>query len=349
MIYHYLSHIALAIFNFGVLAFAIVSLLALNLFTFFLYFLDKRRAIRRKWRIPEKILILATLSFGGLGAVLGMFCLRHKTRKIKFKIAGFVGVLFFLIPFIHIVHGLTLDRIVRFVEVPFYSQNWPAALDGYRIAFMADFHVITDEDMAAIINELNTRDIDLLLHGGDFTRHDSHYQNTLAQMAHARTTHGIMGVRGNHDFRIDLRPAKAQHGMVLLENEGIEIAPGFFVAGVTDLWYGRPDLNAATQNAGDNDFVLLISHNPDIGMRYDTDGIDLVLAGHTHGGQMTFFGYPIYLHRGSITDYGTRFARGFAQYDNGVPVFTTVGVGDYYNLPRIFNRPEVIIFSMHNK
>lgn len=83
-------------------------------------------------------------------------------------------------------------------------------------------------------------------------------------------------------------------------------------------------------------------------MVQSTVGIDLVLSGHTHNGQITFFGIPLYLLRGSITSYGMRFGYGFAESKDGVPVFTSNGIGDYYTVPRIFARPEVVIFTMRS-
>lgn len=345
----FLSHVALAIFNYGVIEFALTVLAVVNVLAFVLYFVDKRRAVKGKFRISEKTLVIVTILFGGLGAVLAMVWCRHKTRKPKFKAAAIIGMAAFLVPVIHIAHSLTLDRVIRYVEVNFYAENWPEALNGYRIAFMADFHMIPHEDMAAVAAELNTRDIDLVLLGGDFTQRDDFYQGTLREIANIRATHGIFGVMGNHDHRIDLAQAKANHGMTLLRNEGVHIVDNFFVAGVDDLWWGEPDVVAATRQAGAEDFVLLISHNPDVAMGAGMSGVDLVLAGHTHGGQMTFFGYPIYLHRGSISQYGTRFARGFAYGAYDTPVFTTAGIGVYYNIPRVFNPPEVVIFTFYQR
>jgi len=62
-----------------------------NLIVFFLYFLDKQKAKKGKWRIPEKTLILSALLFGGLGAGLGMNAFRHKTKHLSFKITAVVG------------------------------------------------------------------------------------------------------------------------------------------------------------------------------------------------------------------------------------------------------------------
>ena len=63
-----------------------VILLATNLLSFVLMWHDKRCAKAGKWRVPEKILFLATACFGGLGGVLGMQLLRHKTKHWYFKV-----------------------------------------------------------------------------------------------------------------------------------------------------------------------------------------------------------------------------------------------------------------------
>jgi len=103
----------------------------------------------------------------------------------------------------------------------------------------------------------------------------------------------------------------------------------------------------ATYDANYNDFVLLLMHNPDISMQQDTTGVDLILAGHTHGGQITFFGWAFYLYLGRITDYNLRFAYGWARSGDDVPVYVTRGLGRY-GVPRIFARPQVVIFTMRS-
>ena len=65
-----------------------------NLITFTMYGIDKRRAIKNKWRIPEKTLLLAALFGGAMGALWGMILFHHKTKKAKFFLI--VPVLFFL-------------------------------------------------------------------------------------------------------------------------------------------------------------------------------------------------------------------------------------------------------------
>ena len=57
-----------------------------NLFVFLVYAADKRRAVKEKWRIPEKTLLLLALFFGATGAFAGMRVFRHKTQHKKFTV-----------------------------------------------------------------------------------------------------------------------------------------------------------------------------------------------------------------------------------------------------------------------
>ena len=65
--------------------------LAVNLITFILYGVDKRRAKRGAWRIPEKTLLTGTWLLGGVGAWLAMRIFRHKTKHIAFQVSAPVG------------------------------------------------------------------------------------------------------------------------------------------------------------------------------------------------------------------------------------------------------------------
>ena len=67
-------------------------LLVMNLLAFALMGIDKAKAKKGAWRIPEKTLFLATALFGGLGGTLGMTCFRHKTKHWYFEL-GFPALL----------------------------------------------------------------------------------------------------------------------------------------------------------------------------------------------------------------------------------------------------------------
>lgn len=70
----------------------IIYLIAINLITFFIMWLDKRKAKKGRWRIPENTLLLFVLLGGGVGGIVGMYVFHHKTQKAKFVI-GFPVIL----------------------------------------------------------------------------------------------------------------------------------------------------------------------------------------------------------------------------------------------------------------
>lgn len=70
----------------------IIYLVIINIIGFLAMFIDKRKAIKGAWRIPEKTLFLLTLLGGGIGTIAGMYIFRHKTKKLKFTV-GFPVIL----------------------------------------------------------------------------------------------------------------------------------------------------------------------------------------------------------------------------------------------------------------
>ncbi len=70
----------------------IIYVIIINLLTFFVMWLDKRKAKKGKWRIPENTLLVFVLLGGGIGGIAGMYLFHHKTQKMKFVI-GFPLIL----------------------------------------------------------------------------------------------------------------------------------------------------------------------------------------------------------------------------------------------------------------
>ena len=64
----------------------LLYLLLINAVAFVLMLVDKRKAIKNRWRIPERTLILSALFGGSIGALLGMYTFRHKTKHLKFTL-----------------------------------------------------------------------------------------------------------------------------------------------------------------------------------------------------------------------------------------------------------------------
>ena len=251
---------------------------------------------------------------------------------------------------IHIIHALTLDRVIQYVEIPFHSDRLPPELEGYRIAFISDAHYISMMQLREIVTHLNTNiaNIDLLLLGGDNPINPHKSWNILHILSHVNTTDGIFGVEGNHDRREYLFPAMLDNGIIPLFNNGREVRPNLFIAGTSCMRRVYPvsaSIERAIQNAQPDDFVILLTHKPDIVMQQSTRGVDLVLSGHTHGGEITFFGkWAPALTFTNVTGYGQRFMSGWASSRDYTPVYVTNGIGNH--TIRMFARPQVVIITL---
>jgi len=154
---------------------------------------------------------------------------------------------------------------------------------------------------------INRLQPDLVLLGGDYlqTKHRHHQKLVgdyvellgILQKIHP-PTYGTFAVLGNHDYELSVsqnRHQLARAGITLLHNEGVTLTKDdaqLRLDGVGDLWYGHPDFAAAHQNTPAETFTLLLSHQPNfIDRLHPHDGVNLVLAGHTHGSQITLLGF----------------------------------------------------------
>ena len=271
--------------------------------------------------------------------------LKSKLKSCSWLIKAILISILIIIVLVHAIHALTLDLTVVYEEITISSQNLPQELDGYLIAFITDTHVEFKERLSDVVDELNKRQVDLLLLGGDYTFDHNDLEKTMLLISQVKTVDGIYGVIGNHDHNETLLPAFQKYGIIPLINSGYYIHDGFYLAGVDDLWKGNPDIETATKDANDGSFILLLAHNPDTSMEQDTTGVDYIICGHTHGGQLNLFGFlSIGLDARLISHYGTRFKSGWAESQDGTPVYVSRGLGEFY--PRVFARPEVTLITL---
>lgn len=80
----------------------VIYLIVINMLTFCVYGIDKRKAIRKQWRVPERTLLFLAVIGGSIGALAGMQVFRHKTRHLKFKL-GVPGILVVQVIILHCV------------------------------------------------------------------------------------------------------------------------------------------------------------------------------------------------------------------------------------------------------
>lgn len=183
------------------------------------------------------------------------------------------------------------------------SPRIPKAFDGYTILQLSDLHIDMSEDamapLAAILREI---DYDLSVLTGDYRGQTfGPYEATLAGMSRicAELNKPIYGVLGNHDT-IRMVPGLEQMGvrMLLNENEAVEYNnQRIYFAGVDDAHFYRMDnIEKAASGIPGEAFSILLSHTPEIYQQASHADFDLLLGGHTHGGQICLpGGIPITL------------------------------------------------------
>lgn len=175
-------------------------------------------------------------------------------------------------------------------------KRLPKELDGFRLVHLSDIHhspFTGLEHISRVVEVSNRLKPDMFVLTGDYVSHETEYIAPVAEvLAKLKAEHGIYACLGNHDHWTDAELVThlfRGEGINLLINEGFRFeARGakFWLAGVDDLMVGKTDVRAALEGSQENEFKLLLAHNPQIVRRAARYGVDLMLSGHTHGGQV---------------------------------------------------------------
>lgn len=266
-----------------------------------------------------------------------------KKRILPFSIGATLGVGAGIVCY----NALTEGSTVSYLEVPVLSKKITADQEGSVFAFITDTHNFSLKKLEEISLTLGQKNIDTLLLGGDFSESQKHTEKTIRILSQIPSRYGTFGVDGNHDKKILLYGLYKRYGITLLNNKGILLPNGMYLSGTEDLLTGFPDVEAATKNAPEDAFTLLITHNPDLSMLTSTKNIDLTVSGHIHGGQITLFRkwaplIPL------VSFYGQRFRSGWSVSKDKTPVYVSNGLGCGSVAPRIFAQPQVILFRFQS-
>jgi hypothetical protein len=232
-----------------------------------------------------------------------------------------------------------------------HIRSLPADLEGLRIGVLSDFHAgrLTPRSVLgrAVQATLDAQPHLVALAGDLIDRNPEDLDRALDAAAELWAPLGVWAVPGNHD-RVKLsleqwREALAGRGELRdLTNRHVLLQHGeatLCLVGVDDLEEGTPALDLPSPAS--RDFTILLAHNPDQAERTRrwSDDVDLVLSGHTHGGQVRIPGVGAIYRKSAIYDEGIR-RRPWTH------VFTSRGIGTTF-LPLRFNAvPEVAILEL---
>ncbi len=226
------------------------------------------------------------------------------------------------------------DPVVR--RLTLHMRDWPRGAAPMRVVLISDLHVAGPETppsrLARIVRQVNALRPDLILIAGDVeqdrrvTTRVYDAEEATAPLAALRARYGVIAVLGNHDYarfdKTDLPPWLKRQGITVLRNDAVRRG-ALTIAGADDLYHGKYRENrldhAARSLPGP---TVVLSHTPDIAPTLP-DRYPLVLAGHTHCGQIAL---PLIGPLTASSEYGLRYVCGLIR-EPGRDVLVTAGIG----------------------
>jgi predicted MPP superfamily phosphohydrolase len=231
------------------------------------------------------------------------------------------------------------------------SKKLPRAFSGFSILHLSDLHVeISGQALTKLHRLLPSLAYDICVFTGDY-RAKTHgsWQTALAGLAAIckDISKPMYGVLGNHDT-IRMLPSLEALGIRMLMNENVPIerdGSRIWIAGIDDAHFYRADnFEKAASGIEPGQYSILLSHTPEVYQQAAHAEFDLLLSGHTHGGQICLpGGIPITLD--SVLP--RRFAAGPWQYHKLIG-YTSVGLGTSIVTARFNCPPELTIHHLQS-
>lgn len=296
------------------------------------------------------------------------FCFRKFTESIPSAVVDSATTLVDLksqlgIPLIHGETAKWLDKIpgnqsacLAIESMTLQLPRCPVELDGFRICQISDLHFmghLGKEYFAEVVRKANEFQPDLILITGDIvdTRECVSWINDILGALYSKF--GVFYVLGNHDLRIKdeklIRDTLAENNIIAVGGKWHCVTVGeaeVILAGNEIPWFGGAETLATLPNVGNSNaphIKVLLSHSPDQvdwATKYD---FDLMLCGHTHGGQIRF---PVIGPVVAPSKYGVKFCSGTFEVGNMLMHVSRGLSGD--DLIRINCPPELGLFTLQS-
>lgn len=323
---------------------ATIYYILINIISFALYALDKKKAIAGKYRIPERTLIFFAFLGGGIGSLLGMYICHHKTQKLKFRI---------LVPLWLVVH------VAAILFFTYQNNHWVVTEysmgenDNIKIVQLSDLHNVelwwSKDYIADSVKELNP---DIIVITGDIV--DSNHTDidkalyTAGKLAEIADTYYVTG---NHEYWLSadeqdrLYEGLKTSGVRILDNEFTYLDKTdtkYALIGLDDKSLMDGTLKEIINNVDEDAVTITLAHEPQYLSYYAAAGTDYVITGHAHGGQMNLLGYGPLV----APDQGFKplFTSGVVEKDNTKMIISR-GLGNSIIPFRVFNYPEIVVID----
>ena len=297
--------------------------------------------------------VISTAILIGLLFVLFLEIRRSPGKKLRILFAAIVLLIAGMVFWGFLIEPGRL--VVR--EHTIRIDNWPQQLDGLRIAVLSDIHAdnwfVDDKKMRTIVERTNQLQPELIVILGDYMSSNGRVTRRVeperfgAILKDLRAPLGVYSVLGNHDWwysGIQVRRGLEKNGIQVLENEVIHFdlrGTQLWLVGLADLWTRRQAIADTVAMVPEGAPVIALTHNPDIFPDLP-QRVPLLLAGHTHGGQVRL---PLIGSVVESSDFGDRYVRGHV-FENNHHLFVTTGIGTSIVPVRFGVPPEIVLLTI---
>lgn len=260
-----------------------------------------------------------------------------------------VNIITFVFCFLFCLYGVYEAK--KDAPVKTYDIISPKVKKETKIIMLSDLHIDVNVPVSYVKNlveRVNALNPDAIVLVGDII--DNSSKNLYSQMEELqklKAKDGVYVTLGNHEFYAGVFDWIIKFGRMqytILNNMGVKLDDtGIYLAGIPDINAAQAsnvkiNLNQTLSLAEKDDFVIMLSHTPKIIEGMDKDKIDLMLSGHTHGGQIFPFHYFVMqANQGKLA--------GFYN-DNGIKMYISRGTRSWGPPMRIFAPSEIAVFNL---
>lgn len=239
--------------------------------------------------------------------------------------------------------------LIETKEITIESDQIPAEFDGKRVVFLTDIHYgpyFSKDRLESLVNQTNELNPDIILLGGDYVTNDNDsVEPVFSSLSKLKAPMGVYGVLGNNDPENSSIQAMNNAGITYIGNNAVWIGTNtsrIRIGGVGDMDTDVPNQLPTLNGVTPENFVILVSHKPDYFEKISISKVDLQLSGHTHGGQITFFGlWAPFVN----SQYGQQYVTGLKKSDNNTMIISN-GIGTVWAPVRFFARPQIIVINL---
>ena len=292
-------------------------------------------------------------------------------KKLKTKIYRFEAIVILLISAVFVIYVpanvIYNYNSIQIRLVNFIKKDLPSSLNNFKLVFISDIHAdqFTDSKrLQKYVSDVNKLNPDLVLVGGDFISSSPDYIKTAARyIGEIRSKYGIYSCVGDHDnwaYRNDYKRSLSEvesalnkqnvemfdntYKVLNIKNVKIDVV---FITNTYVEHIKRSTLNELTADTAKYALKILLTHQPhnNVVQRAANTHFDLLLAGHTHGGQITFL-FPFKNLTPTLLE--TRCVRGNFHFGHMLMIVTR-GLGMSLIPLRYNSEPEITIINIIKK